>query len=152
MRTPVNEPGPTPAAIPSSCDRPTLSSPSTASIRDRICSACPRAVESPRSSVPRSVRSAMLNASVEVSIASTRMAGRPRLAGGGGRCALAAQALRQKCRAGGAVLEKRTRRQRLEKDLPISLRRQARIAEHDHAEIVEIADQASDTLFQSEHG
>src|ERR1700677_431273 len=147
MRTPVNVPGPTPAAMPSRSAKRMSASPSTASIKGKICSAWPRAISSPRSIVPRSVQSATLKNSVEVSMASTRM-----LACGGARRALAPQAMRQKRRARSAVLDARARRQCPQEHAPVGLRGQTWIAQHDHAEIVEIADQASDALLQGEHG
>ena len=48
-------------------------------------------------------------------------------------------------------LTTRTRRHRVQKHAPIRLGFDARIAENDHAEIVEIADQAPDALLQCQH-
>ncbi len=53
--------------------------------------------------------------------------------------------------ASGDIAEHRTRRHRLQKHPSIGLGLDARIAEHDHAEIVEIADQPPDALLQCQH-
>ena len=68
------------------------------------------------------------------------------------RCAECAVARREIAAADGAVGDDGTRRQRLQEYAPVGLGLEARIADDDDAEIVEVADQAADALLQGQHG
>src|ERR1017187_1996440 len=150
--TPVNAPGPTLAATPSSMASDMPASASTASTMPRICSACPLATSAHRASKPSSVSNATEQASVAVSNASTRMLGAcPGIARGGLRRAHATQPLGEKLRRHGAIRNHRTRRQSLHEHPAVGFGPEPRIAEYDHPEIIEITNQAPYPLFQGQH-
>src|SRR5450631_2552895 len=143
--TPVNAPGPTLAAIPSSISNTIPASERTASTISRICSAWPRPTSLNAPTRPASVSNATEHASVAVSRASTRMSG------GRHDCAWPAQALGEKLRAGRRVGDDGTWRKRLQEYPSIPLRGEPWITEHDDPEIVEIADQTPHSLLQGEN-
>src|SRR5579863_4870612 len=147
--TPVKAPGPMLAAIPSSTPNDTWPSASTASTMPRICRACDRPPGADRLMVSAPHSRATEQASVAVSMASTRMLDRLRRAGGHGR--QFRQSFGEKHRTRGALGDDRARRQRLQKHLSVRLGPEPRIAEDDHAEIIAISNQAADTLFQRQH-
>src|SRR5712691_5053111 len=144
--TPVNAPGPTLAAMPSSVPRTIPASERTASTMSRICSAWPRPTSLKTPTTPASVSTATEQASVAVSSASTFMSC------GRHDCASPAKPLREELHAGRRVGDDGTWRQRLQEYLSIPLGGEPWIAEHDDSEIVEIADQAAYALFQGQHG
>src|SRR5882757_8674349 len=164
--TPVNAPGPTLAAIPSSIPRTMPASERTASTISRIRSAWPRPTSLNTPTRSASVSNATEQASVAVSRASTfmssnRHAARPSCCvtvmsrgrrRGRQNWARPAQPLREESRTRCRVGDDGAWRQRLQEYLSIPLGGESWIAEHDDSEIVEIANQAADPLFQGQHG
>src|SRR5487761_2007161 len=141
MRTPVNDPGPMPAAIASSAPKASPASASSSSTIDSTRSVVPWPDSANRSMTESPINKAAEHASVDASSARIRMLS----------ARLRRETQREEPRGERRIGEHRTRRQGGEKRAPVGFRADARIADHDDAEILEVADQPARTLFQRQY-